>query len=194
MSYTKVRQYTTPELLKRVTKLDTFKGFPKDEFIIGVRSKENTKNVYDDKFYHYNGNLVCINVLTGTTNSGSYGFKNYLKWNSKGVAEIKANECYYNVWKPGLHKGKMQGLRQVGGFKVIRKKHENDSILFWTIEFNRGLNFHTNTYNKLSKVVKWFIGGWSVGCQVCNNPVDYYKSMKTLKKQKRITYFLIEEF
>lgn len=192
--YTQVRNYTTEELISRVVNLNSFNGFPDEDFLIGVRSNENTPNIYDDKFYHFNKDLKCVNVLTGTTNSGAYGFKNYFKWNSKGAAEIKADECYYDVWQGGLHKGKMKALRQVGAFKVIRKKSYDDPSTEWEWESWKGLNFHTNSYDRWTKLRKWIIGGWSTGCQVANEPQDYYKSLPALLDQSRVTYFLLNEF
>lgn len=192
--YTKVRNYTTDELLDRVRSLSSFRYFPKEDFLIGVRSNENSNNVYDDKFYHFNKDLVCVNVLTGTTNSGAYGYKNFFKWNTDGVAEIKDDEAYYDVWTGGLHKGRMRALRQVGDFKVIRKKSHYDNSKDWNWESWKGLNFHTNSYSRWTNIKKWIIGGWSTGCQVANEPADYYRSLDDLLDQRRVTYFLLKEF
>lgn len=195
MSYTKVRNYDSKELLERVSNLKGFVGFPQDYWIIGVRSNEDTYNVFDDKFYIFKGKTF-IDVMTGTTNSGSYGILNFKKWNEKGVAQIKGNEIYYDCWVRGLHRGKVEALRQSGEFKVIRDGNKNEKldIKEWSIESGNGLNFHPNSYNLQSKVKNWFIGGWSIGCQVINDLTKYVAFMKYTKPQNVFTYALLEEF
>ena len=198
--YTKVRNYTTKQILDKIKSLPTFRGFPAGKSIVGARSIENYKNVNDDKFYLLDNfgdttkDPICYEVLTGTTQSGSHGFTNWYKWSKEGYAEIKANECYYDVWKGGYHNSKMMALKQYGDFKVIRKKYFGDPNTKWKWESNKGLNFHTQSYNKLKKVVSWFIGGWSTGCQSPNNVQDYYKIIKPLYEQDTVTYFLLDEW
>lgn len=194
--YTKVKSYSSKNLLDKVKSLDSFKTIPKGFWLCGVRSNENTKNIYDDKIYLFKGDRF-IDVITATTNSGSYGFKNYWKWNSNGVGEIKSNEWYYDVWKLGKHKIKMDALRQVGGFKIIRKKTEDDDNQIWSWEWWKGFNFHCNSYNIWSKFKNWVINGWSVGCQVANDRKKYFKNWIPLfkkSKQKLYTYVLLDEF
>lgn len=194
--YTKVRNYTTDELLDRARQTNGFTHFPKGYWLLGVRSNENSDNIYDDKIYVMKGK-VNLDVLTATTNSGSYGFKNWFKWSKKGVGMIKSNEWYYGVWQIGKHRGKMDALKQVGAFKIIRLKSKEDKNTSWTWESWKGFNFHGNTYNTLSKATNWIIGGWSTGCQVVNDRFKYFqKWLPTFKKsgQKKYTYLLIEEF
>lgn len=195
---TKVRKYTTSELLAQVKKAGNYNGIPNDWWILGVRSNEDSYNVYDDKFYIFKGS-VCHFVLTGTTNSGSYGILNFPKWNKKGVAHIKANEWYYNVWKRGLHNGRMPALRQHGPFKVYRDGNKTKALGdvpkdSWSLEYNKGLNFHANNYNLNSKTLTWLIGGWSTGCQVVNNVSGYKTFLEQSKPQDTFTYCLIDEF
>ena len=57
-----------------------------------------------------------------------------------------------------------------------------------------GINFHANTYNALDRVVKWFIGGWLTGCQVCNNRAEYNHIIELIGSQKYVSYCLIKEF
>lgn len=203
---TKVRKYTDKELLDRVKLLPTFKRIPKQRWILGVRSKEDTFNTYDDKFYEFEGEKF-IRVLTGTTNAGAGvllgGFK---KYNKKGTAVLKANEWYYNVWSYGLHRGKMPSLKQTGRrVKVYRDGNKNRKIeeigdyeLGWF-----GINYHTNTYNfSLAnlKIVNWLIGNWSAGCQVINDRKKYLEQISYYKKafeegdQIMVTFCLIGEF
>lgn len=196
MSRTKVRGYKDSELLNFAESLPSFKYVPDNYWIYGVMSKENTPDVFDDKFYLFKKRKFIM-VLPGTANSGLYGLKNFFKWEKRGVAQVKPNEWYYDVWKRGLHNGKVEALRQVGPFKVIRDNNGNDvagDVLEWSWESNRGLNFHPNTYNLRTKVLRWIIGKWSVGCAVVNDIPKYVKLMSITQPQNLFTYCLVEEF
>ena len=203
---TKVRAYTDKELLDKVKSLPTFTKIPKQRWILGVRSNEDVYNSYDDKFYEFEGEKF-IRVLTGTTNAGSGVLRGgFLKYNKRGVAVLKADEWYYNVWSYGLHRGKMPALIQKGRrVKVYRDGNKNKKIeqigepeLGWY-----GINYHTNTYDfSLAnlKVVKWAIGYWSAGCQVINDrrkymeQIEYYKKSFENGEQIMVSFCLIDEF
>lgn len=196
MSYTNVRGYRDEELLDRVKSLPSFKYIPKDYWIIGVRSNEDAYDVFDDKFYIFKGETF-VDVMTGTTNTGGYGLKQYRKWSNKGVAQIKSNEIYYDVWTRGKHRGKVEALKQTGAFKVIRDNNMNKrsgDISEWTWEKWKGLNFHPNTYNLAQTVKRWFIGKWSIGCQVVNDIPKYVSFIKNTRPQSKFTYCLLDEF
>jgi len=193
---TNVRSYTDKELLTRVKGLVSYRGIPPEYWILGVRSKEDEPNKFDDKFYIFKGDKF-IDVLTGSTNTGTYGLLNWKKWSSEGAAQIKDNEWYYDVWERGLHKGKVAALRQKGPFKVIRDYNNNKKsgdITKWSWERYKGLNFHPNTYNLNTTVKKWTIGKWSVGCQTPNDIPKYKKFMRSSEPQDIFTYCLIKEF
>ena len=203
---TKVRSYTDAELLNKVKSLPTFTKIPKQRWILGVRSNEDTYNSYDDKFYEFEGEKF-IRVLTGTTNAGSGVLRGgFLKYNKRGVAVLKADEWYYNVWSYGLHRGKMPALIQKGRrVKVYRDGNKNTKVeqigepeLGWY-----GINYHTNTYDfSLAnlKIVKWAIGYWSAGCQVINDrrkymeQIEYYKKSFENGEQIMVSFCLINEF
>lgn len=203
---TKVRSYTDKELLDRVKNLPNFRKIPKQRWILGVRSNEDIYNCFDDKFYEFEGEKF-IRVLTGTTNAGA-GFikKGFLKYNKKGVAVLKADEWYYNVWTYGLHRGKMKALLQRGiRVKVYRDGNKNKRSEE-VGEYEKGwfgINYHTNTYDfSLAnlKIVKWAIGYWSAGCQVINDrkkyldQINYYKESHENGTQLMVSYCLINEF
>ena len=46
-----VRNYTDLEIINRIRGLKSFKGFPLQRYIVGVRSNEDKTNTPDDKFY-----------------------------------------------------------------------------------------------------------------------------------------------
>jgi hypothetical protein len=215
--HTAVRKYTDKDLLEGSMLVEGFKGFPKGRFIIGVRSQEDTSNVYDDKFYEYENigeeftmdpsKMLFIRVLTGTTNPGikilKGGFKSF---NPKGAAVLKSNMWYYNVWKYGMHRGKMPALRQRGAEVIVYRDGDMDGKseeLGEPISGWYGINYHMNTYDfsdaNLDKTI-WTIGGWSAGCQVTNEREEYLDQMEWYEdalnsgKQKFVTYCLLREF
>ena len=196
MGYTKVKSYTDKELLDRVKSLSSFDGIPNEYWILGIRSNEDTYNIMDDKFYIFKKEKF-MDVMTGTTNTGGYGLNYFSKWTKRGVAQIKGDEWYYNVWSRGKHRKRIEALVQTGAFKVKRDNNKNEisgDIDFWSWEEWRGLNFHPNSYNLKQKIKKWVIGKWSVGCQVINDIPKYVKFMRRTRPQTIFTYCLLEEF
>ena len=192
---TNVKNYNDKQILDRVKSLKSFKTIPLGYWIVGVRSEEDAPNKYDDKFYLFNGEQF-VKVVTGTTNPGTPILQGgYLKYNRVGAAVVKADEVYYDVWKFGLHQGKMPALRQVGNFIVFRdgdKDGKSEEIGAPITGSGYGINFHTCSY--LEKVIGENIGGWSAGCQVVNNTEQYYMVINLIKNQNRITYCLLKEF
>lgn len=190
-----VRAYKAYELINRVRKLDSFKRLPKDYWILGIQSNEDTFNEFDDKFYLFKEDRFIM-VTTGTTNAGTTGLLNYNKYTKKGVAVIKTDEWYYGLWKFGYHKGRMPALKQVKPIKYFRDWNKNRKVE----EIGKlyrgfiGINFHTALYQKTLGFIRKWIGGWSVGCQVVNNLSKYYKMLDLVKDQDSVTYCLIKEF
>ena len=205
-SHTNVRAYTDSQLLDRVKSLPSFKGIPSGRWILGVRSNEDDPNIYDDKFYEYEGEKF-IRVLTGTTNPGikilKGGFKSF---NSKGAAVLKSNEWYYDVWKFGMHRGKIPALRQRGAEMLVYRDGDMDGKseqLGNPTEGWYGINYHMNTYKMDEDSLEqdiWTIGAWSAGCQVPNDRKQYMERMEWYEeayisgKQKYVSYCLLDEF
>ena len=117
---TNVRNYTSTELLNKAKSLKSFKAIPDGYWFLGVRSNEDAPNVFDDKGYLFR-NEQFIKVFPMTTNAGTpYLQGGFLKYNKVGTAHVKANEWYYDLWKYGLHRGKMPALVQVGNILIFR--------------------------------------------------------------------------
>jgi hypothetical protein len=190
-----VRSYQDKELLDRVKSLSSFNKLPKNYWILGVRSTEDAVNRFDDKFYIFKGDQFIM-VTSGTTNTGIKGLKGYDTYNKYGVAIVKADEWYDDVWKFGKHRGKMDALRQVKAMKYFRDGDKDDKSEEIGKEYSGiiGINFHCNTYNKRNKQIKELIGGWSLGCQVVNNIDKYYKIIDLVKNQKSVSFCLLNEF
>lgn len=195
---TNVRNYTDVELISLVKKLPSFKAIPTDYWFLAVRSLENTPNIYDDKMYLFKAEK-CIAVTSCTTDPGSAGLIDYKKYNTNGIAVVKADEWYYDLWAYGLHKGKMQALKQIKDILFYRDNNANSKAeeigkIFKGII---GINWHTASYLTDEKSIKTLIvptvGTWSLGCQVMNVLEEYYMMLCHVKKQKSVTYCLIKE-
>ncbi|WP_312351237.1 hypothetical protein [Empedobacter sp.] len=191
-----VKNYTDSQLLNRVKKLKNFIKIPENYWILGVRSKEDRFNEFDDKFYLFKGEQFIM-VMSGTTNPGANGLLNPEKYNERGIAVVVADKWYYNLWTRGLHNGKVIAYRQTAGVDLIRDRNKNKksgdagSV---SEEFNRGINFHPSDYNLDSKTKKVNIGAWSVGCQVVNDIPKYKELMNLTRLQQVMSYCLINEF
>ena len=171
---TNVRNYTDAELIKLAKETNGFTSIPPSYWIIFVRSNEDEPNKFDDKVYLMNGSK-CRAVSSCTTNSGSYGLINWRKWSKLGTAVIKFDEWYYSAFQFGLHKGKMEALRQVKPMKYYRDSNNDLKIdakgkVYTEIAYT---NIHFNSYSKISKIVNWAVGAWSTGCLVMNEPNFY---------------------
>jgi hypothetical protein len=189
-----VKKYTDAQLLRKVKSLPSFKSIPMGFWILGVQSQEDTFNTFDDKFYLFEGEKFVM-MTTGTTNAGKNGLMKYESANKEGVAVTKTNEWYYDVWKYGLHKGKMRALKQVRPFLISRDGDKDEQVEEGISHpVICGINFHANTYDLTNEVIKDIIGGWSIGCQVVNDTPKYVKIMDLVQPQKVVSYCLLKEF
>lgn len=192
-----VRQYKDKELLDRVKTLKTFSSIPTNRWILGVRSKADIPNQFDDKFYIFEGEKF-IDVLIGTTNPGITILKNFYKYNPKGAAIVAADKWYRDLWVFGMHRGKIPALLQLGSMITIYRdgdKDDKSEELGKSENGFYGINFHLNDYNLQSKLTKKMINGWSAGCQVPNETLKYLKQMQYFEKcGHKVTYCLINEF
>jgi len=154
--------------------------------IIGVRSKADIPNEFDDKIY-----LITKSEMfgfTGTTNPGTNWLQNYM--NPKGTAVLKPGMYWYKL---GTHKG-YEALNQAGPVTVYRDKNKDlksdvtkdeDTGYF-------GIDIHRANETAVSK----FVGLWSAGCCVLNNPADFKLLISECKASglKEFPYYLINEY
>lgn len=192
-----VRSYKDKELLDKVKSLSSFSFIPSSRWILGVRSKADESNIFDDKFYIFEGEKF-IDVLTGTTHPGLTILKNFHKYNSKGAAVVASDRWYYDLWVFGMHKGKIPALLQLGNKITVYRDGDGDGKseeIGNTESGFFGINFHLNSYNLQSKLTKTQINDWSAGCQVPNQTDKYLKQMEYFKDYKgKVSYCLINEF
>jgi len=189
------RIYGTVELLEAIKKADGYEGIPNEYYLVGIRSKEDKPDNFDDLIYLMNGEQPIM-MFHATTHTGVYGLKNFKLWNSKGAAVLKSNQWHHNIWSEGLHKGKMRALVQVNKAYLYRDNNMNDKVEeIGQLYFERaGINFHTVSYNKFTNFIAKLIGQWSVGCVVVPDVEKYYNCLDTIpKEQKFVSLVIINE-
>lgn len=190
-----VRPYTDKQLLEKVKSLSSFTKIPDGYWLLGVRSQDDLPNRFDDKIYLFKGEEFVL-VTSATTNPGTPTLRQFEKVNKDGAAVLKADEWYYNVWKYGKHNGKVEALLQLGNKVTVYRDTDKDDKSEEQGKLQSGyfgINFHPNTYD-LSKPSGTNIGWWSAGCQVVNNIPNYKLMIGLLKREKLVTYCLINEF
>lgn len=190
-----VRPYTDKQLLEKVKSLSSFTKIPDGYWLLGVRSQDDLPNRFDDKIYLFKGEEFVL-VTSATTNAGTHTLRQFEKVNKDGAAILKADEWYYNVWKYGKHNGKVEALLQLGNKVTVYRDTDKDDKSEEQGKLQSGyfgINFHPNTYD-LSKPSGTNIGWWSAGCQVVNNIPNYKLMIGLLKREKLVTYCLINEF
>ena len=182
-----MKKYTIEEI-KAQYLLNNYKWFSDINFV-GIRSKADLPNVFDDLFGVINNNK--IEWFTCTTNPGVHWLKNLL--NPKGAALLKPAQ-YVDTWRIGMHQGKYEAFCQVKPVTVYRDKNLNDKA-----EENQTLDtglFGINIHRANEKSISTIIDKWSAGCQVLNNPADFKKILTLAKESKKLnfTYTLLKEF
>jgi len=156
---------------------------------IGIRSKANLANKFDDLFGVVNGDKV--EWYSSTTNPGTHWLKNLL--NASGTALLKAGQ-YIDTWKIGMHQSKYEAFVQNKPVTVFRDK-DLDDVAEETAVTETGF-FGINIHRTNDKgVISALIDKWSAGCQVLNNPADFKRVLESAKESKKVTftYTLLKE-
>jgi hypothetical protein len=190
-----VRAYTDDELMGLAINTRGFTHFPEDRWLMIVRSKADKPDEFDDKCYQYEGHGKFLEVMTCTTNPGTYGLLNFFNWNKKGAFVLASNLWQYDVWKKGSHRGKMDALvqnKKIFGFRDNDKDMKSEELGVMVSGWY-GINFHTVSYSKVKNYILKLIGKWSTGCVVGNNVEKYYSILGRFKRQKTISICVITE-
>jgi len=181
-----MRSYSENELRDKFKALG-FKWLP--FHLIGIRSKADKPNEFDDLFYLYDNGVYL--QFTGTTNPGISWLTNVM--NPKGCAVLTLGQ-HIDCWSLGKHHGKYDAWVQTKPVSVFRDNNKDsksdesgipDIGLF-------GINVHRASETGVSKL----IDKWSAGCQVMNNPNEYDVLIYRSKKSglRNFTYTLLKEF
>lgn len=199
---TNVRVYSDSELLERVEHVGGKIPNKGKYLLIGVQSQEDAFNVFDDKFYVFDG-PEFKQVSTGTTNAGKTALLFFKDYNlPNGTAVWKTDQWCPNLFSRGYHKfkrpdGGMRALRQRKPIQFYRDKNKNEQvdelgILYEDIIY---ANMHGVDYNPFSNITRKFIDDWSFGCQVWNRMGDYRQMINAVwKRNKFVDYALLKEF
>lgn len=193
---TNVRQFTDAELLDKVEEIGGIIPNRGKYLIIGVQSLEDAFNLFDDKFYVYDGPDYIMNC-PGTTNAGATALKEFDKYDLIGAAVWKTNEWYEDLYVPGYHKGRMKALRQNKPIYFYRDSDRDDKAeeigklyheIIWA-------NMHGIDYDPFSNKIGTKIGGWSFACQVWAI-MQLYRQMidAAWKRNKAVDYALLKEW
>jgi len=186
-----MKSYLRGELHAQFVKLG-YKWLP--FHLVGVRSKADIPNSFDDKFYLVNEINPTNPVFwetSCTTNPGLYWMQKVV--NAKGAAVLKPNQ-WKECWQLGKHKGVYEALVQCAPVSVYRDNDKDDKAeeqgILDTGLF--GINIHRANASAVSKI----IDQWSAGCQVLNDPTAYAKLLEACKASgvKKFTYTLLKEF
>lgn len=182
-----MKQYTIEELKQEFKKLNY--EFPNHLHLVGIRSKANKPNEFDDLIAVIDQS--SISWYSCTTNPGQYWLLNLA--NPKGAALLKPGQ-YANCWKLGLHQGKYEALTQCREVSVYRDK-DKDNLAEETLTIDKGL-FGINIHRANPNLVSKLIDKWSAGCQVLNNPQQFNELLTKCKQSglKQFTYTLLNEF
>lgn len=193
---TNVRQFTDKELLDKVKAIGGKIPNKGKYLIIGVQSLENESNVFDDKFYVFDGNQFVM-TSSGTTNVGITALKHFKNYGLTGAAVWRTNQFIEDCFIPGYHKGRMKALRQNKPIEYYRDS-DLDNIAEEQGELHKGIiyaNMHGIDYDPFSNKIGTNINGWSFGCQVWNRMGDYRQMIKaTWDRNKTVDYALLKEW
>jgi len=191
-----VRQFTDKELLERVEEVGGTIPNRGKYLVIGVQSLEDYFNIFDDKFYVYDGSKFVM-WSTGTTNAGKTVLFYFNQYNLSGAAVWKTNQFVLDCFKPGYHKGRMKALRANKPIYYYRdsdkdSKAEEQGKLYYA---NIWANMHGVDYDPFSTAIKQNINGWSFACQVWNRMTDYRALIKaTWARARTVDYALLKEW
>lgn len=192
-----VRQFTNKELLEKVESLHNGKIPNRGKYlVIGVQSLENASNLFDDKFYVFDGPDFKM-VSTGTTNVGITALKHFKDYNLSGAAVWKTNQFIQDCYIPGWHKGRMKALRQNKPIWFYRDFDMDDIAEEKGPEYYQIIyaNMHGVDYDPFSEKIVQNINGWSFACQVWNRMADYRQMIKaTWTRNKTVDYALLKEW
>lgn len=189
-------KYSDIQLIERVESTALgFDGWKKGVIDIWVRSKADVTDAFDDKVYTFEckeGGLrpEFVMVCTGTTNAGTYGLKEFHKYNPSGCAVLKADMFVRDSHIYGRHKS-YPAYRQAKPFPYYRDndrdgKAEELGEVHWDIIF---ANCHHASPNGTSTRIY----NWSVACLVRNNISEWNRWFSWMNKRP-LSVAILKEF
>ena len=189
-------KYTDDQLLDRVeSAAQGFAGWKPGFYLIAVRAKADRPDEFDDKAYLFESKSAGQRpefrmVATCTTNAGTYGLKEFHKYEPAGCAVLKADTIVYDSHVRGKHKTYI-AYKQSKGFPYYRDSDKDDkaeqsgqeksNVIAANIHRASPVKISTRNYN------------WSVGCIVLNNPNEFNAFM-AMTGGKSVSLCILGEF
>ena len=163
--------------------------------IIGIRSKTNEVNTFDDRICAvFRDELGWITrTWPCTTDPGTYWLDN--PSNVAGTAILVPGQ-YRGVYKIGKHRGQYDALVQKGGTVKVYRDANKDEVLDMDSDTEQegyfGINIHKSGEHSTE------VNKWSAGCQVFANKDDFEEFISICyaartKWGDSFTYTLIDE-
>lgn len=158
--------------------------------LIGIRSKEDMPDAFDDLFILVKNNDLYY--FSGTTNPGVYWLQNFFNPSFGGTAVLVPGQ-YLNSWRPGLHHGTAAFIQSKP--VMIYRDSDKDNKSERADKMSQ-IASSINIHRANSSAISTIIGKWSAGCQVFNNykNLDFVLSEFNKTGGKELTYTLLEEF
>ena len=187
----------TPVLLDYVESLDhvVFTQGLYNVNIIGIRSRVNRPNEFDDrKCVVFKDELGGVTrTWACTTDPGKYWLEH--PSNVDGTA-ILVPDQYRGAYKIGKHRGQYDALVQRGGRVAVYRDSNRDMILNMDPENTQEGYFGINIHKAGASSTQ--VNKWSAGCQVFANAEDFEEFMSICyaarnKWGEKFTYTLVDE-
>ena len=195
------------EGLSAAMKKKGYTFFDKGSFnvnIVGVRSKDNKANKFDDTillvYRNKKGTWEVVSSVA-TTDPG----KHYLvdsPVNDRGTAILVPNQ-YRGVYRVDIHAKSNknfahEALCQRAGVLSVWRDNNRDDILDHNPESIEEGWFGVNIHRSKSSGAANYVGAYSAGCQVFKNSTDFDTFMGVINKSKdkygnSFTYTLLDE-
>jgi hypothetical protein len=178
-----VKDYTREQLLAQLKAKNHSIAYP---LLVGVRSKADAPNLFDDHVYLLTESEIF--KFNATTNPGTDWL---LKWmNPKGAAVLKPGQYRYKI---GMLKD-YEALVQAGPVTVFRDANNDLKSDETKVEETGYFGIHIHRASRWA--VTKLVGLYSAGCTVLSSPVDFDFMMAALKRSGKQEFFysLLNEF
>lgn len=191
-------KYTDKELIFQVElKAKGFEGWKKGVYDIWVRKNDTPDEMdqFNDKGYTFSvdtdgGRPEFRMVCTGTTHAGSYGLKQFQKYNKLGCAVLEADRIVYGSHQYGFHKS-YRAYRQAKPFPYYRDADRDNLAeevgkLYYDI-------IYANCHRAAKAGESIRIYNWSVAC-VVRNKANQFDAWMAYMDKRPLNLCILEEF
>lgn len=163
--------------------------------LVGVRDTSNVNSFNDRLIYYYfdkAGTPVVGEISQFTTEPGLKSLQYPV--NPKGCS-ILTEGWHPALWRKGLHKGKYDAFVQNASVKVYRDKNRDNKYDMNPTAVDNGI-FGINLHRANEARTSTIVDGWSAGCQVVANPLEFKKllavrDLAIKAGQKTFSYMLL---